>query len=163
MKKFSMTILLFVAPILFGAIDLNAAPLKSKKTINSQQQAIDFLSKGVWRGEDCNLESNFQKFRFKNVQSQLNSVEVGFGELGSGEPLEIIKYDLKNQIIEVQTRVCAPVGCNQTFEQYKIIGPDKMFEWTFEGHLPDQPPNIVVRNGIDKEGNSGRTFKRCKL
>ncbi len=162
MKKISMPIFLFIAPILFGAIDTKAAPNKQKKSINSQQQAIDFLSKGVWRGEDCNPESNFQKFSFKNKQNPPNRVEVGFGELGSGEPLEIIKYDLKNQIIEVQTRVCAPVGCNQTFEQYKIIGPDKMFEWTFEGHLPDQPPNIVVRNGIDKEGNSGRYFKRCK-
>lgn len=162
MKKLSMPLSLLVAPILLGAINVNAVPLKPKKAINSQQQAIDFLAKGVWRGEDCSTESNFQKFSFKNKQNPPNRVEVGFGELGSGEPLEIIKYDLKNQIIEVQTRVCAPVGCNQTFEQYKILGPDKMFEWTFEGHLPDQPPNIVVRNGIDKEGNSGRTFRRCK-
>ena len=162
MIKFKKSVLLIIAPILFGAINVSAAPSKQKKIISSTQQAINFLSSGVWRGENCDPQSNFQKFSFMNKQNPPNRVEVGFGELGSGEPLEIIKYDLKNQIIEVQTRVCAPVGCNQTFEQYKILGPDKMFEWTFEGHLPDQPPNIVVRNGVDKEGNSGRIFKRCK-
>jgi hypothetical protein len=139
---------------------------KSKKAIASKLvkkpdaiNAANFLNQGVWRGENCEPESNFQKFSLNSNSPSF--VEVGYGIVGEGEKLEIVKFASQNDILEIQTKVCAPIGCNQTFEQYKIINSNRLFELTFEGHLPDQPPNIVVQNGRDKQGNLGRFFTRC--
>lgn len=117
-----------------------------------------FLSNGVWRINECSETGNFQAFSFKN---KTPLVEVGYGQIGDGEKLDIINASIKNNILQIETQVCAPIGCNHTFEQYKILNKNKIMEWVFEGHLDNEPPNIVVKNGIDKEGNKGRILVRC--
>lgn len=116
-----------------------------------------FLGTGVWRAGTCGREGNFQAFRF----GPLPQVEVGLGQPGSGELLEMIAASRRADMVEVRTRVCAPVGCNQTYELYRVLGPDRLQEWRFEGRLPDRPPNIVVADGRASDGSAGRIFTRC--
>ncbi len=154
MNKISPLFAFVLAIVLSGACTSQNAIAKPKK-IDSKS----FLSGGVWRTDNCAEKDFFQSFDFK---SQPANVEVGAGALGEGEKLQILSTGFVNGMIEVRTTVCAPVGCNKTWEQYKILGKDMMQEWNFEGHLPDQAPNVVVKNGIAFDGSKGRIFKKCK-
>jgi hypothetical protein len=120
-----------------------------------------FLERGVWRAGACGSARNFQTFRFAPALQ----VEVGSGAPGSGEVLEMIAAGRHRiagaDLVEVQTRVCAPVGCNQTFELYRVLDADRIQEWRFEGRLPDLPPNVVVVDGRASDGTAGRVFTRC--
>ena len=133
----------------------NHAP---KLAVKSRQlNAQSYLSGGVWRTSECGKQQGFQAFFFANPAK----VEVGNGKIGEGERLEILSTTRTPNIVEVRTRVCAPIGCNQTFEQYKIINQNQMQEWRFEGLLPNEPPNVVVKEGIATDGSLGRVFNRC--
>jgi hypothetical protein len=117
-----------------------------------------FLGAAVWRAGACDPSGNFQSFVF----SPAASVEVGSGAPGQGERLELLRAARGGSQIEVETRVCAPVGCNRTVERYKVLDPNRIQEWHFEGRLPDQPPYVLVANGIATDGSGpGRVFHRC--
>jgi hypothetical protein len=142
-------------------------PLKTKnqtKTKQTQRATNSlnpqaWLSAGVWRAGPCDTAQNFQTFVF----SPLPKVEVGSGKPGEGEKLELLRVTrLEGELIQVETRVCAPVGCNQTIERYKVINTNQMQEWHFEGRLPDHAPYVLVADGSALDGSGpGRTFNRC--
>lgn len=118
-----------------------------------------WLGQSVWRATTCDKKENFQTFSF----SQAPQVEVGSGKMGDGEKLELLRVGTSTDgLIEIETRVCAPVGCNQTVERYKKIGPNQMQEWHFEGRLPEHQPYVLVRDGQAVDGSGpGRLFNRC--
>ena len=121
--------------------------------------AGSWLGQSVWRATTCDKKENFQTFSF-NPSPQ---VEVGSGKKGDGEKLELLRVGTSpDGLIEIETRVCAPVGCNQTVERYKKTGPNQMQEWHFEGRLPELQPYVLVRDGQAVDGSSpGRIFNRC--
>jgi hypothetical protein len=118
-----------------------------------------WLGQSVWRATSCDKKENFQTFSF----SPASQVEVGSGKKGDGEKLELLRVGTSaDGLIEIETRVCAPVGCNQTVERYKKIGPNQMQEWHFEGRLPEHQPYVLVRDGQAVDGSGpGRLFNRC--
>lgn len=118
-----------------------------------------WLGQSVWRATTCDRKENFQTFSFNPTPQ----VEVGSGKKGDGEKLELLRVGTSAEgLIEVETRVCAPVGCNQTVERYKKIGPNQMQEWHFEGRLPEHQPYVLVRDGQAVDGSGpGRLFNRC--
>lgn len=126
---------------------------------NSATAAMRWLANGMWRAGPCARAQNFQRFEFGTAPI----VEVGSGQRGEGERLELLGVsETRKGYIDVQTRVCAPVGCNQTRETYKKLGNDQMQEWHFEGRLPDHAPYILVTNGQATDGTGpGRIFNRC--
>lgn len=136
------------------AFSPNIASAKAKKFDPKK-----FLSGGVWRVDGCERQDYFQAFDFK---ARPPIVEVGAGNLGDGEKVQILSVAQIGAKVEVRTTVCAPIGCNKTWEQYKILSEDMMQEWIFEGHLPNQAPNIVVKDGVAFDGSKGRIFKKCK-
>jgi hypothetical protein len=118
-----------------------------------------FIGNGIWRAGTCNGLGNFQKFSPAEAK-----VEVGSGQPGSGEALQLLAARRVGDMIEVETRVCAPdpIGCNQTFEQYKVLADNQIQEWHFEGRLPGQSPYVLVREGQASDGSgAGRMFNRC--
>jgi len=121
--------------------------------------AGSWLGQSVWRATTCDKKENFQTFSF-NPSPQ---VEVGSGKKGDGEKLELLRVGTSpDGLIEIETRVCAPVGCNQTVERYKKTGPNQMQEWHFEGRLPELQPYVLVRDGQAVDGSGpGRIFNRC--
>lgn len=118
-----------------------------------------WLGASVWRTGSCTSAQNFQTFSFTSAPK----VEVGSGKPGDGERLELLRISTDPAgLIQVETRVCAPVGCNQTIERYKKLGPDQMQEWHFEGRLPNVTPYVIVANGAAVDGSGpGRVFNRC--
>ena len=118
-----------------------------------------WLGDSIWRAGPCQSAQNFQTFRFTNAPK----VEVGSGKPGDGEQLELLHINMvAGGLIQIETRVCAPVGCNQTMERYKKLNADQMQEWHFEGRLPDRPPYVIVANGLALDGSGpGRIFTRC--
>ncbi len=118
-----------------------------------------WLGASVWRAGPCTSFQNFQTFSFALEPK----VEVGNGKPGDGERLELLRVSTDaTGLIQIETRVCAPVGCNQTVERYKKLGPDQMQEWHFEGRLPDHVPYVIVANGAAVDGSGpGRVFNRC--
>jgi hypothetical protein len=139
----------------------NTSPPKSKRatavSLPSSPQA--WLGATVWRAGPCETTLNFQTFSFTNQPK----VEVGSGKPGDGEKLELLRVaTIEPALIQIETRVCAPVGCNQTIERYKIINANQMQEWHFEGRLPDHVPYVIVANGAALDGSgAGRIFNRC--
>jgi hypothetical protein len=122
------------------------------------ETADAFLSRGVWRAGACAGAQNFQAFKV----GARKTVEVGAGKTGQGERLDVLRLARAGDMLEVETRVCAPVGCNRTFEQYRVLSPDTIQEWRFEGRLPDQPPYVLVADGRSTDGSgAGRVFNRC--
>lgn len=118
-----------------------------------------WLGQSVWRATSCDKKENFQTFSYIPTLQ----VEVGSGKKGDGERLELLRMGISPEgLIEIETRVCAPVGCNQTVERYKKIGPNQMQEWHFEGRLPEHQPYVLVRDGQAVDGSGpGRLFNRC--
>lgn len=118
-----------------------------------------WLGQSVWRATSCDQKENFQTFSV----SPSPQVEVGSGKKGDGEKLELLRVGTSpDGLIEIETRVCAPVGCNQTVERYKKTGPNQMQEWHFEGRLPELQPYVLVRDGQAVDGSGpGRLFNRC--
>ncbi|WP_395780498.1 hypothetical protein [Aquidulcibacter sp.] len=118
-----------------------------------------WLGQSIWRATTCDKRENFQTFSF----TPSPQVEVGSGKKGEGEKLELLRVGTSpDGLIEIETRVCAPVGCNQTVERYKKTGPDQMQEWHFEGRLPEHQPYVLVRDGQAVDGSGpGRIFNRC--
>lgn len=118
-----------------------------------------WLGQSIWRATTCDQKENFQTFSF----SPTPQVEVGSGKKGDGEKLELLRVGTSTDgLIEIETRVCAPVGCNQTVERYKKTGPNQMQEWHFEGRLPEHQPYVLVRDGQAVDGSGpGRLFNRC--
>jgi hypothetical protein len=118
-----------------------------------------WLGQSVWRATTCDKKENFQTFSF----TPSPQVEVGSGKKGDGEKLELLRVGTSpDGLIEIETRVCAPVGCNQTVERYKKTGPNQMQEWHFEGRLPELQPYVLVRDGQAVDGSGpGRIFNRC--
>jgi hypothetical protein len=118
-----------------------------------------WLGQSVWRATTCDKKENFQTFSFTPTPE----VEVGSGKKGDGEKLELLRVGTSpDGLIEIETRVCAPVGCNQTVERYKKTGPNQMQEWHFEGRLPELQPYVLVRDGKAVDGSGpGRMFNRC--
>ena len=118
-----------------------------------------WLGDSIWRAGPCQSAQNFQTFRFTNAPK----VEVGSGKPGDGEQLELLHINMvAGGLIQIETRVCAPVGCNQTMERYKKLNADQMQEWHFEGRLPDRAPYVIVANGLAVDGSGpGRIFTRC--
>ena len=118
-----------------------------------------WLGQSVWRATSCDKKENFQTFSFTATPQ----VEVGSGKKGDGEKLELLRVGTSpDGMIEIETRVCAPVGCNQTVERYKKTGPNQMQEWHFEGRLPGLQPYVLVRDGQAVDGSGpGRIFNRC--
>ncbi len=119
----------------------------------------NWLGSSIWRTGPCDVAQNFQTFSF----TPSPKVEVGSGKPGDGERLELLRVTTDAQgLIQVETRVCAPVGCNQTIERYKKLGPNQMQEWHFEGRLPNLAPYVIVANGAALDGSGpGRVFNRC--
>jgi hypothetical protein len=118
-----------------------------------------WLGASVWRAGPCNVQQNFQAFSFTPEPK----VEVGSGKPGDGERLQLLRVSTDpTGLIQVETRVCAPVGCNQTIERYKKLNANQMQEWHFEGRLPDHVPYVIVANGAAVDGSGpGRVFNRC--
>jgi hypothetical protein len=118
-----------------------------------------WLGQSVWRATSCDKKENFQTFSFTATPQ----VEVGSGKKGDGEKLELLRVGTSpDGMIEIETRVCAPVGCNQTVERYKKTSPNQMQEWHFEGRLPELQPYVLVRDGQAVDGSGpGRVFNRC--
>jgi hypothetical protein len=118
-----------------------------------------WLGSSIWRAGPCDSAQNFQAFSFTSSPK----VEVGSGKLGEGERLELLRVSTDpTGLIQVETRVCAPVGCNQTVERYKKLSANQMQEWHFEGRLPDHVPYVIVANGAAVDGSGpGRVFNRC--
>lgn len=135
--------------------DFFKVTIKSQKGVN---EAKKYLGNDVWRADSCKGD-NFQHFQFNNSPN----VEVGNGKLGDGEKVKLLRAEKINNLIEVETSVCAPIGCNKTFEQYKILDKNKVLEWHFEGRLPNEGGHVLVDNGHDNFKNPARTFYRCKL
>jgi hypothetical protein len=133
--------------------------LSDASTPTRMQSPEAWLGTSVWRAGPCESAQNFQAFRF----SSQPKVEVGSGKLGEGESLELLRISNNpDGLIQIETRVCAPVGCNQTIERYKKLGPDQMQEWHFEGRLPDRVPYVIVQDGAALDGSGpGRVFNRC--
>lgn len=121
--------------------------------------AQTWLGQSVWRATTCDKKENFQTFSFNPTPQ----VEVGSGSKGDGEKLEVLRVGTSPEgLIEIETRVCAPVGCNQTVERYKETGPNQMQEWHFEGRLLEHQPYVLVRDGQAVDGSGpGRLFNRC--
>lgn len=117
-----------------------------------------YLARGIWRTGPCERAGNFQTFVFEPK----GEVEVGSGSPGGGERLELVTAVRQGADIQVETRVCAPVGCNQTFEVYRVLDEGRMQEWRFEGRLPGQPPYVLVADGRATDGTPGRIFQRCE-
>ena len=120
--------------------------------------ASQYLARGVWRTGACERSGNFQTFVFEPK----GEVEVGSGTPGGGERLELVSATRQGADIQVETRVCAPVGCNQTFEVYRVLDDGRMQEWRFEGRLPGQAPYVLVADGRATDGTPGRIFQRCQ-
>lgn len=118
-----------------------------------------WLGTSIWRAGPCDSAQNFQAFSFSDAPK----VEVGSGKPGEGERLELLRISTDpTGLIQVETRVCAPVGCNQTVERYKKITDNQMQEWHFEGRLPGITPYVIVANGAAIDGSGpGRVFNRC--
>lgn len=165
---FCLAMVIFASAIFLGpnGQDAIAAPKAKAKVVNAKKAkskavsnpAHSYLSNSVWRTSDCGQYHGFQTFNFTAPQK----VEVGNGRIGDGERLDIVYSNQSGNIIEIKTKVCAPVGCNQTLEEYKILNPNQIQEWRFEGHLPNEAPNIVVANGVATDGSAGRIFNRCR-
>ncbi len=128
-------------------------------TATPANPAQAWLGQSVWRASSCDQKENFQTFSF----TASPQVEVGSGKKGDGEKLELLHVGTSAEgLIEIETRVCAPVGCNQTVERYKKTGPNQMQEWHFEGRLPEHQPYVLVRDGQSVDGSGpGRLFNRC--
>lgn len=157
-SKITYSAFLFGA-IIFGAAVLNVSDASAAKAQIYTKNATDFLKTSVWRASDCDTEGNFQTF-ILTPSKQL--VEVGAGKKGEGEQLQLLKVDVKAGFVDIETRVCAPVGCNHTVERYKIINQNTISEWDFTGYLPDNPPLVVLKDGIaQNDGSKGRIFNRC--
>ena len=133
-----------------GGTTAGAAPVNPAQT---------WLGQSIWRPTSCDQKENFQTFSF----TASPQVEVGSGIKGDGEKLELLRVGTSpDGLIEIETRVCAPVGCNQTVERYKKTGPNQMQEWHFEGRLPELQPYVLVRDGQAVDGSGpGRLFNRC--
>jgi hypothetical protein len=118
-----------------------------------------WLGASIWRAGPCDTAQNFQAFSFTGAPK----VEVGSGKPGDGERLELLRILTDpTGLIQVETRVCAPVGCNQTIERYKKLSDNQMQEWHFEGRLPNVTPYVIVANGAAVDGSGpGRVFNRC--
>jgi hypothetical protein len=145
-----------------GAQSDSAPAPKARSTPNrrgSVQTPQAWLSNSVWRAGPCDSAQNFQSFSFTSEPK----VEVGSGKLGDGERLQLLRVSTDpTGLIQIETRVCAPVGCNQTIERYKKLGPNQMQEWHFEGRLPDHVPYVIVQDGAALDGSGpGRVFNRC--
>lgn len=145
-----------------------AEPAQGKQTRTTKTQRKSTLSapetwlgSSVWRAGPCDTAQNFQTFAFTPTASK---VEVGSGRRGDGEQLELLRIaDLAGGLIQIETRVCAPVGCNQTIERYKKLDANTMQEWHFEGRLPNITPYVIVANGAAVDGSGpGRVFNRCR-
>jgi hypothetical protein len=142
--------------------DTTPAP-KSKqaasRTRTSQTAPQAWLGSSVWRVGPCETAQNFQAFNFAAAPK----VEVGAGKVGEGEQLDLLMVTTDpDGLIQIETRVCAPVGCNRTIERYKKLGPNQMQEWHFEGRLPNITPYVIVANGAAVDGSGpGRVFNRC--
>ena len=141
-----------------------APATKSPRMKTTGASALDapqmWLGSSVWRVGSCEIAQNFQTFAFSPTASK---VEVGSGRRGEGEQLELLRVsELAGDLIQIETRVCAPVGCNQTVERYKKLDANRMQEWHFEGRLPDHAPYVIVANGAALDGSGpGRIFNRC--
>jgi hypothetical protein len=125
-------------------------------------KARAFLGEGVWRVVEktgaCEPAANFQAFVFTRPPS----VEVGQGAPGTGETVQLLKADATDSFVSIETKVCAPVGCNHTIERYKVIDANTMQEWDFEGRLPGQAPYVLLEAGkAPADGTEGRVFRRC--
>jgi hypothetical protein len=133
-----------------------AMPVAKTVAANTPQA---WLGASIWRAGPCASAQNFQAFSFTAEPK----VEVGSGKPGEGERLELLRISTDDAgLIQIETRVCAPVGCNQTIERYKKLGPDQMQEWHFEGRLPNITPYVIVANGAAVDGSGpGRVFNRC--
>ena len=150
-----------------GSQSPSAPPKSEPLRGNMRNQSIaantpqSWLGNSVWRTGPCNEFQNFQTFTFSGQQK----VEVGNGKPGDGERLELLRISTDAAgLIQIETRVCAPVGCNQTVERYKKLGPNQIQEWHFEGRLPDHVPYVIVANGAASDGSGpGRVFNRCSL
>ena len=136
-----------------------AAPSRTKNPKQNTTTSQAWLGASVWRVGSCTSFQNFQTFSFTREPK----VEVGNGKPGDGERLELLRASTDpTGLIQIETRVCAPVGCNQTMERYKKLGADQMQEWHFEGRLPDHVPYVIVANGAAVDGSGpGRVFNRC--
>jgi hypothetical protein len=134
-------------------------PLAAPKSAESRA-AQTWLSAAVWRAGPCSQTQNFQRFEFGKIPV----VEVGNGGPGDGERLELLGVgEASAGYIQVHTRVCAPVGCNQTREVYKKLDRNRMQEWHFEGRLPGHTPYVLVDKGVATDGSGpGRIFTRCQ-
>jgi hypothetical protein len=153
-------------PTMLRGTEPSATPLaktESARSIRRRKGAVltpqAWLGSSVWRAGPCDSAQNFQTFSF----SAAPKVEVGSGKPGEGERLELLRVSsVEDGLIQVETRVCAPVGCNQTVERYKKLDANKMQEWHFEGRLPDHVPYVIVANGAALDGSGpGRVFNRC--
>lgn len=159
-KTFYILSGVFVIAFISMASNTSYAATKSKKPPVYTAKAASFLKNSAWRTTECGEDGNFQAFIFNQQKPQ---VEVGYGANGEGERLEMLNADVKGEFVEIETRVCAPVGCNHTYEKYKILGPNQIQEWSFIGQLPDNPPLVMVKDGIATNDNSkGRVFNRCE-
>jgi hypothetical protein len=138
-----------------GAIN---TPARAQTPVRNQTPQA-WLGSSVWRVGPCETAQNFQAFNFSSAPK----VEVGSGKVGEGEQLELLVVaNDPNGLIQIETRVCAPVGCNRTIERYKKLGPNQMQEWHFEGRLPNITPYVIVANGAAVDGSGpGRVFNRC--
>jgi hypothetical protein len=134
---------------------------RSQAQVGANITPQSWLGSSVWRAGPCESAQNFQAFSFTTAPK----VEVGSGKPGDGERLELLRVSTDpTGLIQVETRVCAPVGCNQTIERYKKINSNQMQEWHFEGRLPDHVPYVIVANGAAVDGSGpGRLFNRCDM
>jgi hypothetical protein len=152
-----MASIISVATQAFGATPSGLRGSVSEAASAQTPQA--WLGSSVWRVGPCETAQNFQAFTF----SAAPKVEVGSGKLGEGEQLDLLVVASDpDGLIQIETRVCAPVGCNRTIERYKKLGPNQIQEWHFEGRLPNITPYIIVANGAAVDGSGpGRVFNRC--
>jgi len=159
----------WVVALCVAALCTSAADAKPKKPSGlrgessllspASNPAQTWLGQSIWRATSCDKKENFQTFSFAPTPT----VEVGSGKKGDGERLDLLRVGMSPEgLIEIETRVCAPVGCNQTVERYKKTGPNQMQEWHFEGRLPEHQPYVLVRDGQAVDGSGpGRLFNRC--
>ncbi|NJR20369.1 MAG: hypothetical protein HC777_02070 [Hyphomonadaceae bacterium] len=141
------------------AVPQTKSAAKSKRS-SSAASPQAWLGNSIWRAGPCESAQNFQTFAFSASASK---VEVGSGKRGDGEELELLRIgEIAGGLIQIETRVCAPVGCNQTIERYKKLDANTMQEWHFEGRLPNIEPYVIVANGAALDGSGpGRVFHRC--
>jgi hypothetical protein len=146
-----------------GPSTISARPTRTapKTALRAEITPEAWLGTSVWRAGPCESLQNFQTFSFMTEPK----VEVGNGKPGDGERLQLLRVSTDSTgLIQIETRVCAPVGCNQTIERYKKIGANQMQEWHFEGRLPDHVPYVIVANGTAVDGSGpGRIFNRCPV